>query len=272
MPKNKDEERQQQALARREEIKGDMAVAGGFDAADSRGKTNIDAKDRILPRIAIAQDLSPQLKEEKAEYIEGLKFGQLFNTLTGENYGQGPIEFIIIDMQKRAIEFDADNNVVDFNVPWDDPRCEFTDGPDGKRIKPVATRFYDYILLLQGDPEDPLYPTNEMVVLSLKRAQMPIAKKLNALMSVRPGAAWAGRYRMAAFTDHKGNFTYGNIKISPSGPTDPRSIAIAEAAYALIQQGTFTVDRRGEGDTGDEGGTASSTNGAARVEDDSIPF
>lgn len=273
--KKAEEDKQQVALARREEIAGNMAVAAGYHPGDARGKTNIDAGDKILPRIAVAQDLSPQLKEDRAEYVEGLKVGELFNTLTGENYGVGPIEFVILDVQKRALEFDDDNNVVDFVVPWNDPRCDFQAGPNGTRIPPIATRFYDFIVLLQHDIA-PGTPSNEMVVLSLKRTQIPIAKKLVSLMSVRPGAAWMGKYSLGAFIDHKGKFSFGNVKIGVAGPTDPKSVAYAEACYTIIEKGAIKIDRSGEGkerQAGDEpAGSVRPPQAQTSVAQDDIPF
>jgi hypothetical protein len=51
-----------------------LAVAGDNDLfadyADA-GFENVTNNDILIPRISILQDLSPQVKEEKAEYIEG---------------------------------------------------------------------------------------------------------------------------------------------------------------------------------------------------------
>lgn len=40
-----------------------------------------------LPFLRVAQKGTPQVDEDKPEYIEGLKPGQYFNTVSGENYG-----------------------------------------------------------------------------------------------------------------------------------------------------------------------------------------
>lgn len=40
-----------------------------------------------LPFLRVAQKGSPQVDEDKPEYIEGLKPGQYFNTVAGESYG-----------------------------------------------------------------------------------------------------------------------------------------------------------------------------------------
>lgn len=214
-----------------------LAVLDGADRTDRRGKENIDRGDITLPRLAIAQALSKAIDSDKADYIEGLKKGELYNTVTQEVYGKGPIEFAIIRVDKRAMEFDGDNNVVDFNVPWDDARCEFSDGPDGRQ-KPQAQRIYDYIVLL--------IPSLEVVVLSLSRTQTKVAKKLNSFQEFRPGAAWAGKYAVSTVSETKGNFTFGSFVIKPSGATPADVASYAEGVFESLKGRTVQTQREND--------------------------
>ncbi len=229
-----------------------MAVAEGADRTDARGKANIDRDDIILPRIAIAQSNSPQLKRHEGKYIEGLEEGQMFNTLTGENYGNGPLEFVVLDFRKRAMQFGENNTILDFNVPWNDERCEFTNDDAGKRVKPIATRFYEFIVLL--------VPTHEMVVLSLKSKQVSAAKRLNSFLSVRPGAAWMGKYKLSTFMDRQNSYTFGNFRIDLGGPTAKDTIEFADAAYTMISKVQVKYDHADDSD--DEGSVQGGVNDA----------
>lgn len=248
MAKGKAEET---ALAVRSQVSEALAVAEGADRSDRRGKENITRDDLTLPRLAVAQKTSPQLEPDKAEYIDGLKLYQMFNTVTGEIYGNGPLEFVIVrGPDKRAMEFDKDNKVVDFDVPWNDPRCEFTvaeqDSSDGKikkgdRVKPQATRFYEYVIVLVA--------TMEIAVLSLKSTQVKVAKKLNNFISLRPGAAWLGKYKITSRSETKGAFTYANFLIAPAGATDAALAKFAEEVYENIKGVSIRTEREGDGDT-----------------------
>lgn len=224
------------ALVKRSESA--MAVAEGADAKDTRGKENIGREDIVLPRLAIAQSLSKQLKRSESVYIPGLEEGDLFNTVTGEKYGTGPLNFAVLRLDKRAIQFGPNNTVVDFDVPWNDERCEFTTDGDGKRVKPIADRVYDYIVILVD--------TLDIVVLSLKRSQIAAAKKLNALLALRPGAAWMGQYQVSTVIENKNSYSYGNYRITLGGPTPKEVVAFANDAYERLKTSNVKVDRTGE--------------------------
>jgi hypothetical protein len=51
--------------------------------ADAKVHTQAFAPDQlVIPRLTILQDLSPQLKERKAEYVPGAKVGDIYNNVT----------------------------------------------------------------------------------------------------------------------------------------------------------------------------------------------
>jgi len=51
-----------------------------------RGSEEIGLDDLSIPRIGIVQDLSPQRKKEKPEYIQGAEEGMMFNSVTKKLY------------------------------------------------------------------------------------------------------------------------------------------------------------------------------------------
>jgi hypothetical protein len=154
----------------------------------------LQKEDLQMPRLLLAQAMSPQVEESDPLHIEDLKVGQFFNSMTGEIYGKGPLEFVVIRADKpRHIEFIPRNEgggIKDYNVPANDPRTQFTTDEDGKRIKPVATKFYDFVILL--------LPTLEPVALSLKSTQLKVARQLNTLMKLRKAPVFAGKYMLVS--------------------------------------------------------------------------
>lgn len=50
------------------------------------GLENVTSRDLLIPRITILQDLSPQVKKNKPEYIEGAEIGDFCDTAVGEVY------------------------------------------------------------------------------------------------------------------------------------------------------------------------------------------
>lgn len=211
-----------------------MAVSDTAVAGDRRGgKDILNPDDVALARIALGQGTSPQRKRTESCYMADLEEGDLFNTVTEEIYGPGPLTIAIITIQKRAAVHDNAGRVVERDVDWNDPRCEWTGETDaaGKRVKPTADRIYDYIVALVDEGQ----PTGEIAALSLKKTGIKVAKKLNGVLSVRPGASWEGLYTVTAVPDKADNFNFFNYKFRPAGPASPAVKTFCEQAFLAYQ-------------------------------------
>lgn len=210
---------------------GALALPDYIQAGDSRGHEGITQGDLILPRLAVAQPTSPELVKGDPKFIQGLTAGDLFNTVTRENYGEGPVRVVVIRREKpRAVEFAplaAGGGIVDMNVPLTDERCQF--GVDG--AKPTATVFHEYIAILA----DSLEP----IALSFKGTSIKTAKLLNTLLEM-PFRGKTVPYfaRVFAITasmkkNEKGNFfVFG---VSQDGFASPDAYALAEATYENLK-------------------------------------
>lgn len=89
----------------------DAALPAEFDIdiyGDANlGNENVGQDDITIPRLKIAQALSPEIKKAKAEYIEGCEEGSVFNSATRELYaGPGePLTVINVAYVRRYIEW-----------------------------------------------------------------------------------------------------------------------------------------------------------------------
>jgi len=158
------------------EAPGALAVPDYVKTGDARGHEGIEQGDLILPRLAVAQPTSPELTKGDPKHIQGLTAGDLFNTVTRESYGEGPVRVIIVRREKRrAMEFNPiseGGGIKDRDVALTDPRCAF--GPDGE--PPVATEFREYVAFLAD--------TYEPIALSFKGTSLNSAKMLNTLLEM----------------------------------------------------------------------------------------
>lgn len=147
--------------------------------AEGRGLEHLTKDDLQIPRLALAQGLTPQVAEGK----EGFTTGVMFHSVSERIYGKGPLRFAIIRADKpRFVEFiprELGGGVKDMNVPASDPRTQF--GKDGS--KPLATKFYDFfIVLLPMNFEDVM---DNVISLSFKSTGLKVARGLNMLMARR---------------------------------------------------------------------------------------
>lgn len=207
---------------------------------DVRGTEHIGREDVAMPRLAIAQALSPQIEEGNAKYIEGLKNGDLFNSLTGDTYGKGPITFIVVRADvPRGIEFnprDEGGGIKDPNVPLNDPRMEF--GPDGEQ--PIATKFYDFIVMIADGSFK-----GEIAALSFSRTGIATAKALNGLMKLRRGPVFGALYTgTSVLVNSAKGFKYYSLRVQNAGWIQEEALyRRAETAFEALKEKPVVIDR-----------------------------
>jgi len=157
---------------------------------DTEGTLGIAPEDARIPRLSLAQPLSPQILDGDMKRIEGLSVGMSFNDLTEQIYGKDPLNVIVVRADKpRWVEFAEDRSVIDPAVPAGDPRTEFTTDNKGNRIPPAATCFYDYVIL-RGPELEPL-------AWSCKGSAIGItARPLNGLIRVKPVPIYGCWYKL----------------------------------------------------------------------------
>lgn len=202
-------------------------------ANDMRGTEHLTKEDLQMPRMALAQALSPQLQTGDPKEIEGLKAGQFFNNLTGEIYGPGPFEIAVVRADPpRGVEFnpmDEGGGIRDFDVPRDDPRMKF--GPNGE--KPTATLFYDYIVVKLD--------TLEPVALSLKSTGLKTARQLNSFIKLR--GMLTQKFELSAINEKKKGYSYFVPRVKMCGVPSEDQYALLESMYEGLKDRKLVIDR-----------------------------
>ena len=165
---------------------------------DREGLEDITRKDMTIPRLALAQALSPQVTEGDPNLIEGLKPGNLFNPVTKQNYGQR-VEFQVVHKDRpramlyRSIE--DGGGVIDPDVSLNSDLLKWGNTGDKKADKPKATLFMDYVAIL--------LPSHELIALSFKSSGIKVAKALAGLITFRNKSIYTGKYVMTTGTELK---------------------------------------------------------------------
>lgn len=219
----------------------DLDTIPEWMARDGKGTEDIEREDIQMPRLAIAQGLSPEVNEEKPQYIDGLKLGHMFNTLTQAMYGRGPMEFIIIRRYPpRWVEFaprDEGGGVVDLNVPPDDPRTQFRKDPEThESLPPVATKFYDYVIML--------LPSREVIALSMKGKMLKQARALNAMVKLKTVRIYGAKYSLQSISESNAKGTYYVFQFKATGLVRDQQLYLqCEQAHEALEQKTINIQR-----------------------------
>lgn len=235
-------------------------------AGDTRGTENI-GKDIRPPALKLAQSMTPQAKRSAVEYIDGLAEGLLFNTITHEIYGEEPVRFIIVNqLGSRNVQFDPANPkvVLDGNVPDGDPRTKFTERLENGakvRVKPLAKRFTDYLVLLLHDGDR----RPELMTFTLSGTQLRKATDLNSILKLSNLPSFAFVIKGTPKPEKKKDFDYYGWAFEPAGWPTEEQYLLAEKYYEEMKDKNVEVERDTiEPEAGDLEGSV--------VKDTDIPF
>jgi hypothetical protein len=206
-----------------------LALPTFVDPQDRRGAEGITSDDIRLPRLSLAQALSPEVLKGDPKRIEGLEAGDIFSNLLGTNYKQGPVTVVIVRREPpRAIEFfpkgsKEGQGIRDRNVPLTDPRTKFS--PDG--TPPVATVFHEFVAF---DAE-----TREPFVLSFKSTSTRAARALNTFLSMRKGPSFATTFRISSASKSYAEGPCFVFVVQPGGPVDQATFDYAADMYENLK-------------------------------------
>lgn len=235
------------------------------------GTEHIGKEDLKIPRLSIAQGLSNQMKRADPRFIDGLQIGDLFNDLTGHIYGhqgQTSLEFFIVRADPpRWIEFiprEQGGGVKDMNVPVGDKRTQWGVTEGGQSEKPAATMFYDYVLCL--------WPTRELIALSLKSSGIKHAKALNGLIKLRNAPLWSGKYSVAVADEPSANGPFPNYVLRNAGWVREEADAVYLKQLFEGLKGKELVIERDNLDPAGEGPVGQPAAAGSTPEGDNIPF
>lgn len=218
-----------------------------FDPRDAEGE-QYDLDEIKLPRLLIAQGLSPQLIPGTPEYVKGLAVGDMFNDVTGEVYGPGPLKVVPFYDHTTRIEFDPNDRRVplDRNVPKNDPRMRW----EGNN-PPRATEFVEMYSLIVRPGKAP-----EPVVVTIKttnKHQTHAAKMWRTFIQQRGRKIYTGVYELTTMIargkNREGQDTmYGHFIVKNAGTLDPSKpvagaiLAMARELHVHLTGGTKTIN------------------------------
>lgn len=212
------------------EVSTEVVVDMFEDGADG---AVFSADDLLIPRLQLAQKMSPELDENDAKYIDGIKAGNFFNSVSREIY----TEFDVIPCHSRTsytewvprdqggglvAEHDADSRDVksaETHVSDDGKRKDIMQS--GNELV-IADEFYAFIVKEDGDYEP--------VLISMKSSQRKVAKRWRTLISMNKArnpktnqlqsvAIYSTLWKLTSVTEaNKNNDKYSNFAVQKIGP------------------------------------------------------
>jgi hypothetical protein len=214
----------------------------------ARGNESVSADDMAIPRLSIIQDLSPQHKEGKSEYIEGARPKMVFNTATQSLYPDGVLIVPVLFRKEWVIWKDIDEGGGfrgAFNSESEAKR-NLAELEDAAQCEIVDTHQH-FVLAV-----DPSVPASEMddprniqqAVVSMSKSQMKVSRQWNTIISSAGGDRFERLYTLSVVDDkNAAGQEYYNWKVTQKGYVTEGMFKLAEQMYEAVKSGAMDVKR-----------------------------
>lgn len=210
-----------------------------IDPSKMRGNEDVTTNDITIPRIDVIQSLSPQRKKSDPQYIDGAEEGVLFNTATGELYGESvtivPVlfrkEFVIWKNRDSGGGFrGAFSSMAEAQAALDEledsAQCEIID---------TAQHFCLIINEATGKLDE--------AVVSMSKSKMKCSRQLNTQVRMAGGDRFSRAYKLSSILSDGPKGEYYNLQTKPLGFVPEAVFRRGEEMYNSIRAGQKDVDR-----------------------------
>lgn len=205
----------------------------------NRGSEHVSNEDLSIPRIGLIQDLSPQHKPKKAEYIEGAAPGMLFNRITNELYGESLV-FVPVSFRKEWVVWKDIDSGGGFKAAFDTSKeaNEYMATLDDQDQCEVVDCAQHFVLIVDPKTED----TQEAVI-SMSKSQMKVSRKFNSQVRIAGGDRFCQAYKLSAVEDQNAaGQDYYNYSIAPLGYVSEKLYKKGEELWEMINSGQREIN------------------------------
>lgn len=229
----------------------EMALFGAerpdYIGANGRGSEEVSSNDLSLPRLSIIQDLSPQRKKDKPEYIDGATEGMVFNTATNELFDK-PIIFIPCYLRSEYVAWkDRDQGGGYGGAFATEQEAEaFVSAQENPAAWDVNyTHQHFGIMVMPGHTA--ASPRLQDCVISMSRSQLKVSRKWNTQIQQTGGDRFGCAYKLSVVQDRSEKGEYYNWAVSQLGFVPKEIFERAEQVYEAVKSGARDVQRQDTG-------------------------
>ena len=210
------------------------------------GSEAVTKDDLLIPRLGQAQALSPQVDKRKDGYIEDLEIGGLFNTATGEVYGESvtviPLDFFSQFIELKPLE-DGGGIVKRYDKVQDVPPqdLEYTDDGKGGSNRPKVTHFRNRLCFIWDGTATGLEP----IVVSFKNSGRKACNSWNMQILKRGVNSYCQVYELKSTHRQGGGFEWEGLAVNFKGFTPEELLKVVKVRYAELRAQPIQVNYEG---------------------------
>lgn len=218
---------------------------------DTRGNENVTKDDLVIPRLGLIQAISPEIKKNDPNYIEGAEQGMLFNTVTRELYESAVVCPVLFEKQWLVWkdrkegggfggQFDSEEEAVEYIGTLEDP--------DDWEVTGTPTHLC-YIVGADGKASE--------IAIPMPISKARISRQWNSLIRMLGGPRFGRVYKITGIEDkNPAGEDYWNMKVEQAGYPSEALFKAAEKLYEDVSSGEIKYKM----DTDDDGNTPDNDN------------
>lgn len=198
-----------------------------------RGSEQVGAEDLVIPRLEIAQALSPCLDKTHAAYIDGCQQGDIYNSVTRHVYG--PKVYVVPVLFKKEWLVWRDRakggGFRGAHATIDAAQLRIDEQEKSEEYQAIETA-QQFVLVLTEDG------ATEQAVVSMSRTKMKVSRNWNSLIRLKGGDRFS-RYYILMTVDETNtmNQKYKNWAVLPGKFAPEFAYKEAEAIYESFKAG-----------------------------------
>ena len=211
----------------------DFAVDAGA------GLENVTQEDLVIPRLKLAQALSPQVQKHEGAFIEGMSVGDIFNTVSNEFWsGEKGITVVPVAYKRVFLEWGPERGG-GLIATYDDPailqQCTKNERyqdilPNGNQIQTTANHYVTQITDVGFTP----------VMLAMTGTQLKKSKRWNSMMAslkikgsdgnLFTPATFSHKYRLTAVPESNDSGSWYGWNVTNLGLLENKDVDIYNSA------------------------------------------
>ena len=235
--------------------KSDVALTSMFEQDQAGGMDQMGQGDFAMPFLRVLGQLSPEVNERDAKYVEGAKAGMIFNTVTKQAYdGVEGVNVIPCGYKREYVEWSDRGEGTSAPVAIHSVASgiinDATRGADYKDRLPIGNYLENtasYFVML---------PDMQQALITMKSTQLKVSRSWNSMMNsiklqgkngLFTPAAYSHVYKLSTVQQSNDKGTWFGWNIEKVGPVQDKNLY--EAAKQFASSVSNVEVKHGEGET-----------------------
>ena len=234
-----------------------VALANMFEQDQAGGMLGMGSEDFAMPFLRVLGQLSPEVNERDAKYVEGAKAGMIFNTVTKQTYdGEKGLNVIPCGYKREYVEWsdrgEGTSAPVTIHPVSSGIIKEATRGADWKDRLPNGNYLENtasYFVLTED---------LQTALISMKSTQLKVSRSWNSMMNsiklkgkdgLFTPAAYSHVYNLSTVQQSNDKGTWFGWSITKVGPVQDKNLYEAAKQFASSVATGKVEAKHGEGET-----------------------